>query len=406
MNRRNNDKKRDSFLWIALCLILLVLYFWGAEKQEKKMQTMVIENFPSLSEQQPINKLPLIYKIDADDKFPEHYCMFSEGIGWGGPFVLMERISNDQKILSLELLLDNETPSYMLRLKKNHFFDQFKSKPLASPFVAGSDVQAISGATVSSVSLTKVVEESSHDASLSIFDVECNTLYAPIRIGVKEIIIGIIFILALLFSFFGWTRLRYVTMFAGLIFIGFVYNFPFSISHFASIFLGYIPDFRVNFTWWFVVGGVWLLILITGKNLYCTWICPFGAIQEIISKISGFGLPVHPLMKRYGSKILDITVLSVLGVMFYTHSVSKGSYEPFSALFKLHGSGLIWLVLPLMLFGSFFFKRFYCRFFCPAGTVLTWIMKLRNKVFKKSHVHLTKDMKCKTKTCGKCKNIS
>ncbi|QZT38794.1 4Fe-4S binding protein [Halosquirtibacter xylanolyticus] len=387
------ENRWGRYVKVVPILCLVVLYVAGLLRDERKMKRVVLDRYPVLERIEPVLTEPLTYKIEGSDDKKASYMVFSTGLGWGGPFVFMVEIRVDRKISNFELLDHSETPSYILKLEKYHFFDQFVNQPANAAMILGTDVDAVTGATVSSTGFTNAIRKASHQVSTTLLGVEGIQHDRTIPFGMKELVILILFVMTWIGSLLRWSKLRYVTLLGGLVFLGFAYNFPFSISHFTSIFLGYIPALATNFTWWLVVGGALLFIIVSGKNLYCAWICPFGAMQEVISMISGFKLPVHPWIKKHSSTILyGLTFVSV-GTMLYFRNTSSGNYEPFAALFKLDGYGFIWFILPLMLFSSFFWKRFYCRYFCPAGAVLTLSNRLRNFI------------KGKTKSTFKCKSV-
>ena len=124
------------------------------------------------------------------------------------------------------------------------------------------------------------------------------------------------------------------------------------------------------------------MILFVGKNFYCSWICPFGAIQDLLNKVSDISLPISPWLKKYGQKISGIIAWFSVCIIFITRNPAIGSFEPFAALFSFKGFGIIWVVLPVLIFSSFFIKRMWCRFFCPVGFCLNETCKIRAGIIK------------------------
>ncbi|SHE71707.1 4Fe-4S binding domain-containing protein [Mariniphaga anaerophila] len=396
-----NALKRVSYSRLSAILailILVIVYIAGLKRQEQQLKSIVATSFPELKDLQPLKTNPLLYEIKNHEHEVDHYLIFKKGMGWGGPFIVMAELDTAIKINKIEVLDHCETPSYMLKLQKNEFFKQFNFLPATSAFTLGNDLSAVTGATISSTGFTNAIKEGMQEAAFFVLGNEKQTSTAAFSFGAKEIILFCIFLLALIGSYLRFKKLRYLTLGISLIAIGFVYNFPFSISHFTSIFLGYVPGIYTNAAWWVVVGGALALIFITGKNLYCSSICPFGAMQELIAKISGFKLPIHPMVLKYGPKILYLLTFFAVVTMVYFRNTSSGNYEPFAALFNLDGYGLIWFILPVVLFSSFFWKRFYCRFLCPAGTALNLTNRFRNWIKHK--------IKNSTKNKSQCKKMN
>jgi uncharacterized protein with FMN-binding domain len=381
MNKININN--SNIVIILAVLILVFLYVAGIKREHRIMENLITDFYPDLEGNIPLQSDPVIYEFEKPDSKDTNYRVFASGFGWGGPFTIMTEVDKNALIIDVKVIQHCETPSYINRLENHKFFKQFVNMETTSAFKLNEDIDVVSGATISSVGFSDAMRSGSHIISSNIFGKANKTYYKSFSIGVKEISILLLFVVVLIASLFKLKKLRLFTLFAGMLIIGFIYNVPVSISQFSSIFLGYIPSPLINITWWLIIGGALLLIIFSGKNLYCSWMCPFGAVQEFISKFSGFKLPMNSKVQKYGSKILYGFTFLVVCLMLYFRNTSSGNYEPFAALFKFDGYGLIWFILPIIMFSSFFWKRFYCRFFCPAGAALTIVAKLRNKtVFK------------------------
>lgn len=124
------------------------------------------------------------------------------------------------------------------------------------------------------------------------------------------------------------------------------------------------------------------MIMVFGKNLYCYWLCPFGALQEFLHRISGISIKFHPAILKYGRHLAPSLAWLSLMIIFISRNPAMGSYEPFAAIFSFEGIGIIWYILPVILFSSFFIRRFWCRFFCPVGAALDTGCRTRNRLVK------------------------
>lgn len=68
----------------------------------------------------------------------------------------------DRKVLAIRVLEQKETPGLGVKVREEKFTGQFKGKSLADAFVAGrsgTDVQAVTGATISSKAVARGVKE-------------------------------------------------------------------------------------------------------------------------------------------------------------------------------------------------------------------------------------------------------
>ena len=74
--------------------------------------------------------------------------------------------------------------------------------------------------------------------------------------------------------------LRTVFLAANLVVIGFTYNVQLSLRHLAELSQGLIPT-PANLLLFVLVVGVLALGVAFGP-VYCAWLCPFGAAQELV----------------------------------------------------------------------------------------------------------------------------
>ncbi len=139
-----------------------------------------------------------------------------------------------------------------------------------------------------------------------------------------------------------------------------------------------------------VLGGLLLLLVLTGAS-FCGWICPFGTVQELISKlgktlkIKKVKLPKYidtPLLfLKYGILIFVIVKTTQTGLLMFSN------IDPYYALFNLWSDDLsktALIILGIVLLLSFFIERPWCRYACPLGAfqgLFNWlsIIKIKRK---------------------------
>ena len=134
----------------------------------------------------------------------------------------------------------------------------------------------------------------------------------------------------------------------------------------------------------------WIFILIVsliwGRGVFCGWVCPYGAMNELAFKISkrlgfkGYELPdrVH-LKLRY----LRYVVLALLASVYLWDSILAeriAEVEPFKSTFLVPiwtrewGFVAWWLVLLAL---SFTMYRPFCRYLCPMGGGIALLSSFR-----------------------------
>jgi len=133
--------------------------------------------------------------------------------------------------------------------------------------------------------------------------------------------------------------------------------------------------------WSFVALG----LLFWGRGVYCGWLCPFGALQEILNEIG----------KRLGIKQIEVpfwlqerlwalkytAFVGLLAVSFYSMEMAlvAAEIEPFKTAITMHfGREWPFILYVLLLLGAgLFIERFYCRYLCPLGAALAIPAKIK-----------------------------
>jgi polyferredoxin len=147
--------------------------------------------------------------------------------------------------------------------------------------------------------------------------------------------------------------------------------------------MGFFPSIRENLVWYLLLIGIPVITFAFGKNIYCFWLCPFGAVQELTAKLGGGKYKCrNKKMESKAKKIKYILFYIALLGAFLMRSPGFAGFEPFSALFSQQGTGIQWLILPLVLFTSLFIYRFWCRYFCPVWVANEVIWKLSRYIKK------------------------
>ena len=317
------------------------------------------------------------------DETEDNYVVISEAEGYGGPLVIGIRASAEGKIAEILNLQNRETTAYFEKLKKNRFFRQFAGKTVSADFLIGEDIDAVSGATISSQGFTTAVRNAMHVAATQHFKLEPTWQQPPWIFGAREVGLIGVFALAFLVSYARGRLARWGKLAMPLVALGFVgiyTNSSLSIGQLAGIALGYVPPIRDHALWWIMMAGVLGAVLFLGKNIYCAQVCPFQYVERALNQISGINLAVRPGMQKAARTVVRCMTWAALMLIFLSAHPALGSYEPFSMMFSLTGVGIQWYILPLSLIGSFFVLNFWCRLFCPVGMVLNDGVRARRAV--------------------------
>lgn len=106
------------------------------------------------------------------------------------------------------------------------------------------------------------------------------------------------------------------------------------------------------------------------KSYYCTFVCPFGALQQVAGRCVKYKLPLRPKTLH----CLDIfrqVLWAALMCCIWSGVWSRWTdYEPFSAFIFRSASWVTIAIAAAFITLSFVITRPYCRFVCPVGTML------------------------------------
>ncbi len=128
-----------------------------------------------------------------------------------------------------------------------------------------------------------------------------------------------------------------------------------------------------------------LTLVVWGRGTFCGWLCPFGALQDIVSQVAQrVGLQPRKLHRTLDArlKLAKYAVLGVIVVLAFvsgTWSDRAAEVEPFKTAITLgfvrSWPFVLWAV-GLVLLSAFFYKG-YCRYLCPLGGALALLGRVR-----------------------------
>ncbi len=156
----------------------------------------------------------------------------------------------------------------------------------------------------------------------------------------------------------------------------------------------FVQSLLTGFHWEFFLLGplifiLWsfvaVALLFWGRGVYCGWLCPFGALQELLNEIArAFRVPQLRIPFAIHERLWPIKYilfLALLGLSFYSvrETVVLGEAEPFKTVYSLSFNrewGFVLYAVGLLAIGLFI-ERFYCRYLCPLGGALAIPARMR-----------------------------
>ena len=362
----------------AAYLTLFLAFIVGAVFSEKDYESMVRSRFETESLVK-VNDAPVVFRLGDPEEGAGDYVLIQEGQGYGGPFVIGIRIGEDARVREIIPLDDKETPAFIKRVREAGYKEQFVGKYVTDDFIVGRDIDGVTGATVTTMAATEAVRKGAHLAAEEKFGLKPTWAKVPWKIGLEEVLVFLVFALAFVPGVASRKPWRYFYLGAAVLVVGFYANASVSIGSIAALFMGFVPGIRDHVVWWILVVGTISTIMVLGRNVYCSGICPFHGIEFLLRKISGYKMNPSPAVMNRARQVVNFLLWLSLMTIFLSRLPAAGAYEPFAMMFSLEGVGIQWYILPLALIGSFFMSNFWCRFFCPAGRALTTLVKLRRR---------------------------
>ena len=365
-----------AYISLAIAFIIGYFQFSDHKKNEVSHLEFIIENELLLTEFDSET-----YSVIKNDSL-FGYLSIGEAQGYGGPLSIAVFADTSGAIIETELINNFESASFLAKIKNEKYYDQYPGKKVNNRFIIKEDVDAVSGATVSSIAIAEAARDASFKIAQSNLNLEIPNIERTFQFTYKEGIALALFVLGVIAVFLRKKKLKYVSLFLGLIFLGFMFNASLSITHFGRIILGYFPDIYSHFVWWLLMAGTIAVIIGWGRNVYCSALCPFHATQVLLNKISGINIKLSLKQLKILNKTPSILLWLSLMLIFLSSNPTISSYEPFAMLFSLEGVGIQWYILPASLIGALFFSNFFCRFFCPVGATFKWVQKKRKQVIE------------------------
>jgi len=140
-------------------------------------------------------------------------------------------------------------------------------------------------------------------------------------------------------------------------------------------------------------GSVAASLLFWGRGVYCGWLCPFGALQELLNRVAKImkvpQVIVPWWLHERAWPIKYIIFLGLFGLSLYSFELAEqfAEVEPFKTsivLSFLRTWPYVAYALILLTIGLFI-ERFFCRYLCPLGGALGIPGRLRMSEWLRRH---------------------
>jgi predicted membrane-bound spermidine synthase/Na+-translocating ferredoxin:NAD+ oxidoreductase RnfG subunit len=329
------------------------------------------------------------FEVKEDDGKIAGYIFSSQELapevrGFGGKINLAVYVDPAGRLIDFNIISSNETPSYLELLAK---WCDFLKGHLLFGSDAFADVDAVSGATISSNAIVSALQTSGSRFAGQVLGMslepqaEEKTKWAKYLPDTNGIYLIAAFVLSLIVIYRGGYRSRIAVLVLNFILGGIWLNAQYSTDQMASLLSLHTP--------WPGLSGVFLLacgillVVVLFGNIYCGYICPFGAIQELLGYLvpGRFKKPLARETMRKARLIKYVVLVVMISVFFISRDRATLAADPLISVFSfrlINGPFklVILLIVAAALVGSVFYTRFWCRYLCPAGAFLSLLNKV------------------------------
>lgn len=211
------------------------------------------------------------------------------------------------------------------------------------------------------------------------------------RIPDIGILVAALGVLTIIFFFQDWLasrpvltdRVRLGFLIFTVVWIGFYQQAQLSVVNVLTFAGSLINGFRwdfflmepLTFILWCSVAAS---LLFWGRGVYCGWLCPFGALQELLNRVAKL-MKIRQIKVPWGLHerawpLKYVIFLGLFGLSLYSFELAEemAEIEPFKTAIVLTFLRTWPFVLyaVVLLFIGLFIERFFCRYLCPLGGVL------------------------------------
>lgn len=304
---------------------------------------------------------------------PQAYISLVGAEGYGGEIRAAVRVDPLGNIADFHIINHSETPSFLKKVVQKGLIQQLIGTGYAESFDSDQGIDVVSGATYTSNAIIECAKAGSRQIAKEELGLEVPTdIKTKFSVGIPDIALVLLYLMALIgiYTSFPYKKmLRWTTLVAGLIILGFWFSVPLTLSRINLFLIGFWPDWHDHLYWYILVFGFFLILLVTRKNIYCSWICPLGCIQDGIGLIGA----ARPRFSRKVNQVMKwiqrfIAWLAIVLALYYRNPVQL-NYEIFGVSLSLTGATYLFLMTGIFFIASVFISRPWCNYLCPVTPV-------------------------------------
>jgi FMN-binding protein/4Fe-4S binding protein len=297
-------------------------------------------------------------------------------IGYAGPTTVLIGLGRNGKIMGARILESADSEDFVHEVVASGMLDRWNG--MTPTEAANAAVDTVSGATMTSTAIRNGVAlrlklATSGPAAAHVAS------GVPVPVWWKEIVTAALIGAAVGLCFWSgrWrNRLRLVLLAAAVGWIG-LYAGSFISQALLFGWVQALPPWQRQPSLVLLVAAAVLVPILSGRALYCTYLCPHGAAQDLVGRIGRKPVKIRPSLARWLARLPYAALLTILGLVAWGMPAGElGSFEPFAAYQALNVVVLISVIIAAVsLIASVFVRLPWCRFGCPTGALLRYLQR-------------------------------
>jgi Na+-translocating ferredoxin:NAD+ oxidoreductase RnfG subunit len=371
-----------------ICFIPILLFYSSHALKRIHNQNSAISLFKSaISKEIPPkakmkrlnlgSKKNLMYYELPDKNFIFSTSSLTKNIqGYGGHLELTLKVDDKGVLKGLNIYNSNETPSYIDFTKK--WRDSLLGKNITNP--KELEIDMVTGATMTCSAVKQSIQQAGPIFGKEVLKLETkiqNQARKSFEIDIKVIGFFILFVFLFIIRRHPKKQFRLLMLTATALGLGYGLNFQFSLADVHSI-----MEWKFSVSYFSASGlmliGIPVLVMLFG-NVYCGWLCPFGALQELIGELLPDRLKLNPSKPvwKWTRKLKYLVLIILLSLLGFSGNPEYLNMDPLITFFsQIKDKPMFWFSITLLAI-SLVSPRFWCRMLCPTGAFLSIIGQLK-----------------------------
>jgi len=300
-------------------------------------------------------------------------------VGFQGPTETLIGFDVGGQVVGISLGKSYDNEEYVTYVREDEYFlslfNELQLQELAVLNLEEAQVEGVSGATMSSMAVAEGVLLAAQQHHEAIQTPPPETERPWFTWTLRDLGTGVVILAGLIIAFTSLRGNTYVRVGFQILLIGYL-----GLINGDMVSQAMIVGWAKSGVPWSSAGGLVLLTcaaflapITTKRNVYCTHLCPHGAVQHLLKDRLRWRLR----LPRWGQTTLKLIPVALLLwcliVPMAALPFSLVDIEPFDAwVFRIAGWATITIAV-VGLIASLFIPMAYCRYGCPTGTLLGYL---------------------------------